>query len=137
MDNKGNQGRALALWGAWLQVGLILGILGMVIEMIRSFRLHRESTVSAEELAIEISAGMNLSMVGMLASLVGMILLLVALFYSKYRAPWFFWFMAIYAGLSLLAIPIGTVIGIIVLVHIILRRDEFRSGSQGVVDPVA
>lgn len=130
-----NKGRGLAIWGAWLQLGPIIGIIGTVIGMVRAFELTKQGVDSAEELALEINLVLNFSMVGMLAGLIGMILLLVALFSSKYRAPWFFWFMAIYAGINLLAFPIGTVIGIIVLVHIIPRKDEFRAQLKGVDDP--
>ena len=124
------KGRKLALWGAWLQLGPVFGILGTVIGMIGAFgqisEFEQNDQGSAEALANNISLALNTTAIGIIAGLVGLVFLLVALFSSKYRAPWFFWFMAIYSVLSLLAFPVGTVIGIIVLVHIIPRKEEFR-----------
>ena len=124
------KGRKLALWGAWLQLGPVFGLLGTVVGMIGAFsqisEFEQNDQGSAEALASNVSIALNTTAIGIIAGLVGLVFLLVALFSSKYRAPWFFWFMAIYSVLSLLAFPVGTVIGIIVLVHIIPRKEEFR-----------
>jgi len=117
------KGRKLALWGAWLQLGLVFGLFGTVIGMIRAFSvIESEGPGDAELLAEYISLALTSTAIGMIPALIGLVLLLVALFSSKYRAPWFFWFMAIYSVLNPLFFPIG----IIVLVHIIPRKEEFR-----------
>lgn len=127
------KGRKLALWGAWLQLGLVFGLLGTVIGMIGAFNtIEAEGDGSAEALANNISIALNTTAIGIIAGLIGIVLLLVALFSHRYRAPWFFWFMAIYSVLMLLAFPIGTVFGIVVLVHIIPRKEEFRCDPGGV-----
>jgi flagellar motor component MotA len=131
------KGRSLALWGAWLQLGPVFGLLGTVIGMIRAFSvIESEGAGSAELLAEHISLARTTTAIGIIPALVGLVLLLVALFSSKYRAPWFFWFMAIFSVLNLLAFPIGTVLGIIVLVHIIPRKEEFSCDPDGIVNSV-
>ena len=113
-----------------MQLGPVFGLLGTVVGMIGAFsqisEFEQNDQGSAEALASNVSIALNTTAIGIIAGLVGMVFLLVSLFSSKYRAPWFFWFMAIYSVLSLLAFPVGTVIGIIVLVHIIPRKEEFR-----------
>lgn len=122
------KGRTLALWGAWLQLGLVFGLLGTVVGMIGTFsEISKEGiTGSPEALSGNISLALTTTAIGIIPALIGMVFLLVALFSSKYRAPWFFWFMAIYAVLSLLGFPIGTVLGIVILVYIIPRKEEFK-----------
>ena len=139
-ERKMKKGRKLALWGAWLQLGPVFGILGTVIGMIGAFgqmsAFEQNNQGSAEALAKDVSLALNTTAMGIIAGLIGFVLLLVALFSSKYRAPWFFWFMAIYSGLCLLAFPVGTVIGIVVLVHIIPRKEEFWCDPADVVNSV-
>jgi len=90
---------------------------------------------SSDALASNMNIAMNLTAIGIIAAFIGLFIglvsLLVALFSHRYRAPWFFWFLMIYSAFSLLAFPIGTVLGIIILVHIIPRKEEFWC------DPVA
>jgi magnesium-transporting ATPase (P-type) len=131
------KGKKLALWGAWLQItpvfALLAALFGPAISMLASFGALTEFGQNAEEtsdaLASNMSLALNLTALGIIAAFLGLFLglifLLIALFSSKYRAPWFFWFLAIYSVLSLLAFPIGTAIGIILLVHIIPRKEEF------------
>jgi hypothetical protein len=119
------KGRTQALWGAYLQLGAVICLLVAVIRMIGAF--GKEGTTAspatlAESIAIVISGP---TLIGSVLSLVGLVLLMVALFNSKYRAPWFFWFMVIYAVLSLLAFPIGTILGVIILVYTIPKKEEF------------
>jgi|GEM_PF-6615934 len=83
-------------------------------------------TASPDRLSENISFALTTTAIGIIPALIGMVFLLIALFSSKYRAPWFFWFMAIYAVLSLLGFPIGTVLGIVILIYIIPRKEEFK-----------
>lgn len=53
--------------------------------------------------------------------LIGFLLIGVSLFVTKCRARWFFWYMLI---ISVLMIPI--LLGIISLVYLIVKRDEFK-----------
>lgn len=126
------KGRTLALWGAWLQLGPVFGMIGSVIGMTRAFNeIGTEGAGAPEVLAEHISLALRTTAYGMIPALIGFVLLLIALFSSKYRAPWFFWFMAIYACLSLLGFPVGTIIGIVILVYIIPRKEEFDREPVG------
>ena len=132
------KGRKLALWGAWLQLGPIFGMFGTVISMVTAFNKisEPEADGAAEAIAADISLALNTTAIGFIVALGGLALMLIALFSCRYRAPWFFWFMAIYSVLCLLAFPVGTVIGIIVLVHIIPRKEEFRCDPDSIVNSV-
>jgi magnesium-transporting ATPase (P-type) len=142
------KGKKLALWGAWLQIAsvfaLLLAISGPAISILTSLgqltEFGQNSQESSDALASNMSLAMNLTAIGIIAAFIGLfiglICLLLALFSSKYRAPWFFWFMAIYSALSILAFPIGTVIGAIVLVHIIPRKQEFWGDPNEAGQPI-
>ncbi|WPJ96797.1 MotA/TolQ/ExbB proton channel family protein [Coraliomargarita algicola] len=145
---KMKNGRKLALWGACLQIApvfaLLVAILGPAISIFASFSQLTEFGQNAQEssdaLASNMSIAMSLTAIGIIAAFIGLFLglicLLVALFSHRYRAPWFFWFMTIYSLFSLLAFPVGTVIGIIVLVHIIPRKEEFWCDQDGAEQPI-
>lgn len=124
---KHPKGRNLALWGAWLQLGPLLGTTWTVIRMIRAFSILATagSDSAAEAISWHISLALISSYLGLIPGLIGLVLLLIALFSSRYRAPWFFWFMGCYAALNLLAFPFGTILGIIILTYIISRKGEF------------
>ena len=122
------KGRTLALLGAWLQLAPFLGLLGTVIGMFNAFEeISKEESLSSTEMLSEnISFAITATAIGIIPAMIGLILLLVALFASKYRAPWFFWFMVIYSIFTLLGFPIGTVLGIVILIYIIPRKNEFK-----------
>lgn len=65
--------------------------------------------------------------IGLGFSLVGLVLIGIALFASRYRAPWFFWFLVIYGGLLLFNFPVGTVFGIFILVYCLTNKTQFLS----------
>ena len=82
--NKEN-GRKYALWGAWLQVGAVIGLIWTVIGMISSFQ---NVSPSGTALANGISNELTPVLIASVASFIGVILLAVALFRKKYRAAW-------------------------------------------------
>jgi len=97
--------------------------------MIQSFRgLSSGSSESTEEIVSEgIKVTLITTQIGVLVGLVGIVLLCIALFAQKYRANWFFRSLVIYSVLSLIVFPIGTVIGIVFLVYVFTRKEEFIS----------
>ncbi|MGZ0655012.1 hypothetical protein ACWPKS_05340 [Coraliomargarita sp. W4R72] len=88
---------------------------------------------SASSLEANLVIALYAALIGMIGNLLGLVCLLIALYYQCYRSPWFFWFMTIYAALLLPIAPIGTVLGIVVLIYIIPRQQEFWSGQDGVI----
>lgn len=123
------KGKSLALIGALLQFGLVFGLLGTVIGMLGAFNEIKEHKIeeenSTEALAESISLALNTTALGILTALAGMVMVLIALFAYRYRAPWFFWFLTLFSILVILLFPIGTVVGIVVLVYIMPRKKEF------------
>lgn len=66
---------------------------------------------------------------GVAFSLVGWVLMCVALFASRYRAPWFFWFLVIYGGTLLCSFPVGTGFGIIILAYCFTHKAQFLTAQ--------
>ena len=123
-------GKQLAIWGIVLQFGSLIGLAGTVIGMLRAFeKLAQEKAPQAEALASDISRALYATAGGTALSLIGAILLLVALFGDKYRASWFKTAMWILAVLWLFCIPIGTILGIIVIVYLSKHNNEFTEPS--------
>ena len=120
-------GRKLAIAGCACQIGLPIGIIGTVIGMVRAFH-----TISAggpgklEVLSDDIGLALIATEIGILVAVPGLICIGVALFGCRYRAQWFFSAVITIAALLLLAFPIGTVGGVILLVYVMTRRAEFR-----------
>ena len=122
----GKKGKRLAICGVILQFGFVIGVVGTVIGMICAFaELTQGGETNIEALAAHISLALYAKVVGLLVSLVGVILLFVALFGKKYRASWFKTAMWIIAILWMFSIPIGTILGIVVIVYLSKHKEEF------------
>ena len=124
--NKEN-GRKYALWGAWLQVGAVIGLIWTVIGMISSFQ---NVSPSGTALANGISNELTPVLIASVASFIGVILLAVALFRKKYRAAWFFWFLLIYGILIAMNYWEGTLIGGLLIIYLIYKKDEFLGSKN-------
>ncbi|MFN0125107.1 MAG: hypothetical protein ACKV19_00275 [Verrucomicrobiales bacterium] len=130
-----NKGKWLAVTGAVLQLGPVVGLAWTAEGMRRAFA----------ELELEASEGINDpqrldaaigdvlvgSIMGLSMGVVGLVLMFVALMGCRYRAQWFFWFLVVYSGLSLLAFPIGTVVGGVFLGYCLRYRHEFLGPKAG------
>jgi len=125
MNNK--NGRKYALWGAWLQVGAVIGLIWTVIGMISSFQ---NVSPSGTALANGISSELTPVLIASVASFIGVVLLAVALFRKKYRAAWFFWFLLIYGILIAMNYWEGTLIGGLLIIYLFYKKDEFL-GAKG------
>ena len=121
------KGKYLAIFGLVLQFGYLIGMVGTVVGMLRAFsRLASTgATYSQEAIALDIALALYTTAIGMGVSIVGIILLCIALFGTKYRAPWFKTAMWILSILWLLNIPIGMIIGIIVMIYLSNHKNEF------------
>ena len=58
-------------------------------------------------------------------SLLGLVLFLIALIPLSYRRAWAFWFACIYGGCLVLAFPVGTLLGMFMLIYALRHRKEF------------
>ncbi|NBB76173.1 MAG: hypothetical protein GVY02_02235 [Bacteroidetes bacterium] len=123
---KNEKGRKIALWGAWLQLGLVFGLGGTVIGMINAFEKIAENEAGDPALlANDISFALITTAIGLIPALIGLVLLGIALFGKKYRGRWFFWFLIFYGVLWALNFPVGTIFGIALIVYLIWNKDEF------------
>ena len=128
--NKEN-GRNFALWGAWLQLGAVIGLLWSVFAMIGAFQeIPQSEPASAGTLANEISIALITTESGMIPAFIGVILMAVALFGKKYRAGWFFWFLTVYGLIWAMNFPEGTVFGGALIIYLIWNKDEFLGSSS-------
>ena len=131
-----NEGKALAIWGAALQVAApLIGLVGTVVGMVSSFEsMGAGGTGSPEELAGHIGVALISTSIGLILGFVGLVLMLVALFALHYRAPWFFWFLVVFSVLWAFGFPVGTVLGIGLLVYLLTHRAEFKKQVQGEIN---
>lgn len=121
-------GRKFAIAGACLQLGAVVGAITSVSAWTQTMKITSMRGAEAPAMMAEaLSQAVLASSIGSVLGLIGTVLLLVALFGQEYRAKWFYWFMMIYSILSLIAFPVGTVIGIICLVYITKRKEEFET----------
>ena len=127
---KVENGRKWALWGAWLQVGAVIGLIWTVVGIISSFQ---KVLPSGAALAKEISSELTPVLIASIASFIGAILLAVALFVKKYRAAWFFWFLLIYGILIAMDYREGTLIGGLLIIYLIYKKDEFLESKRELV----
>ena len=116
------KGRKWALWGAWLQVSAVIGLIWTVVGMISSFQ---NVSPSGTALANEISNELTPVLIALVASFIGVIFLAVSLFGKKYRSAWFFWFLLIYGILIAMNYWEGTLIGGLLIFYLIYKKDEF------------
>lgn len=120
------EGKNLAIWGIALQLGMVVGLIGTIIGMVRAIgRLVESETAQSAALANDISIALYTTAAGSVVALVGIILILVALFGTRYRAPWFRTVLWVLSILWLLSFPIGTILGIIVMVYLVNHKAEF------------
>ena len=78
--NKEN-GRKFALWGAWLQLGAVIGLFWTVVGMVGAFqKISQSEPASAGALANEVSISLITTVIGMIPAFIGVILMSVALF---------------------------------------------------------
>ncbi len=129
-------GKALALAGAVLQLGPVIGVLGTVAGTMRAFQtLGSRGIDNPRQLAAAMSIVLCATAAGAVLGLVGLILLLVSVFGCRYRAPWLFWFLVIYGGVMVFAYPVGTIIGAALLVICLTCRDQFLKPARTIATP--
>ena len=102
--------------------------------MISSFQ---NVSASGTALANGISSELTPVLIASVASFIGVILLAVALFRKKYRAAWFFWFLLIYGILIAMNYWEGTLIGSLLIIYLIYKKDEFLGSKRELVAKTA
>ena len=128
---KSDPGKTLAITGAVLLFGPLIGLLGTVAGMMGAFQtLGDKGIAHPKMLAASVQITLLATAGGMVLGLIGVILLIISLFNCRYRATWFFWYLVIYGGLIMFGFPIGTIIGVALLGFCLTHKDEFLSRKQ-------
>jgi len=117
-------GKNLAIMGLVLQLGPYIGLLITIFGVTNTFSAHKEPT-DLKMFSAEMTHDLIPTWVGLICGLLGIVLIFISLVSYRYRAQWFFWFLMIYGTLSLFMYPIGTVIGLALLVFCLTYRKEF------------
>ena len=128
------KGKYLAVWGLIFQAGYIFGIVVSIIGMLRAFPQLADATTIASQVALaaDISLSLYATAIGITLVIVGAVLLCTALFGVKYRASWFKTAMWLMSVIWLLSLPIGIILGIIVIFYLSKHNNEFtEQGGPG------
>lgn len=107
--------------GAKLQLLFFLGVIGSA----GAFGYAVDGPRLSERWLVVLIVLQVVAGIAVLAGLIGLVLICVALVKDRYRAPWFFWLLVLYAPLLLLLLPIGTPFGIFFIIYPLMRRREF------------
>lgn len=119
-------GKYIAIGGACLQAGPLIGQLISVVGMRKAYAsIDSNGTVDKTVLNSSIGDVMVATTAGTIVGLIGVILIIISLFACRYRAAWFYWFLLIYGVIFLLAFPIGTIVGIVFIVYSRTNRSQF------------
>lgn len=124
---KKQKGKNLAVIGTICSCGPLFGLIGTVVIMLSAFQtMESGSEVSPEALANDIGIHLISTTIGLCLGAIGLILILIALFGSKYRAPWFFGVLCALSVLWMIGFPIGTIAGVALLVYLLKHKAEFK-----------
>ena len=131
-------GKILALIGAILQLAPVIGILGTITGMIHAFSVLGESGVhDPGKLSFAIGTVLVFTAIGFLGGLIGWILMAISALGCNYRARWFFWVL-LFTGLFYLILNLYSLIfGVLTLIFVVLKRQEFFPPSPGACSPNA
>lgn len=132
-------GPRLAGLGTGFLGASVLSSAGIVAQMIHVFDRNAQKVMAldAEGLASGIQAA---QMTGLLAFgffVLGAIFASLALFKYRYRALWFHRVLVTAGILMLFSFPVGTVLGVLLLVYVGNRRGEFGAEEPGSTTPPA
>jgi len=124
--NLESKGKPIAVAGAILQLGLLVGVVGTVVGMMKAFQaLGADNVSDPRVLAQSIGDVLIFTAIGLAFAVAGFVFICIAFFGSRYRARWFFWFLIDYGIILLLAYPVGMAMGICMILFAILHRREF------------
>ncbi len=129
-------GKWLAIIGACIYVLSLIVFVGMVKSLLSSYLGHGVHGIGdPSQLSKLIGEVLIASIVCMVLGLLGPVLLLVSLAGCRYRAAWLYWFLFINSILNLPAFPVGTIIGIVLLIYSLTHRNEFLAPTAPAAPP--
>lgn len=123
--HKSTRGEFFVAVGAIALLALPIGLISTIFEMFKVFELIPLSgSGDPKVMAGAISQALISTFLGFLLSTCGALFLFFTISFSGYRRPWVYRICKVYALLSLLVFPVGTVIGIVTL--LVLRKNKAR-----------
>ncbi len=129
--------RFLAITGLVLQLGLPVGMLIALLGLFTPLgSLAGESTQAAQAINESLRSSIRVLLLGQNLALVGLILFSIAVIAGRYRARWVFNCGRLAMIPWLLAVPVGTVVGIIGLIYFSGRRAEFTPQPSPTKKPI-
>ena len=118
-------GRVLAIVGVLLLYALPIGLISTIYEISQVFEFISLYGNGDPKIMKEgISQALVPTVLGLLFGIWGVPILCVAIWGCRYRRPWLYHVIKIYALFMLLVFPVGTVIGIVTL--LVLRHGKAR-----------
>jgi|GEM_PF-6394977 len=106
-----------------LLTGFLLGGVGTVIGMTKAFSTLSESgEVDPSVLANDISFAILSTLWGFLINILGVVLVLIYHFKVKFYHKWFYWSVITLSVLMTLSFPLGTIIGVPLLIIFVKGR---------------
>ena len=124
-------GKYVAILGVIIFWAPLWGIVDSYLIMSSSFQEitlfgANEPKISQEKMS---SAAFS-TVIGFFLVLVALCLLILSVVGLNYRAKWVYWALIIYSTLLLFIFPVGTLLGIIVLVTLAFSRKKFGLGDK-------
>lgn len=119
-------GKYIGIAGALLLLILPLGVfntLYSVFLLLSEFPVN--GTGDPKLMAGGLSAVLVTTIQGLILCVPGLLLLLISVTALRYRSKWVYWVIVMYSFLLLFMFPIGSLLGIIGLTTVILKRKSF------------
>ncbi|MGQ8363836.1 MotA/TolQ/ExbB proton channel family protein [Glaciecola sp. 1036] len=124
--NKQDIGKYVAILGVVFLLALPWGIANTFYAI---YNLFQEITVAGtgdpKLMAAGLSSALVTTVLGLVMCFPGLVLLLIAITVCRYRPYWLFWITLTSSTLLVFMIPIGSILGLIGLIIIVLKRKHF------------
>lgn len=128
------RGRGIAIAGVVLLAATLVGLAITAFYLTQAFAtLADNGQADPAQLAGAITDSMMATVIGSLVAIGGAVLCGIAIFGQGNREGWFLGVGMTLSILNLLVVPVGTVIGIVLIIGFIVKWKEFRSATIGEV----
>jgi len=125
-------GKAMALAGSWLQLGLIAGPALTAAAMMRAFgATSRAGGSDPAGLSEDIGTALSATLIGMGVALVGVVLMAVAVLGCGYAERWLFRSLVASGIVWMVFFPAGTILGAAILTVTLWQRKRFAPSDTG------
>lgn len=126
--NRTVVGKYVAVFGVVLLLALPWGVANTFSAFYALFQeVSLTGTGDPKLMAGGLSSALITTALGLVLFVPGLVLLLVAITVLSYRPNWLFWVTLISSILLLFMIPIGSILGLVGLIVIVVKRKSFGS----------